>query len=116
MNSILSFTIVFGLTLAICILLTRFLLSYLGQVLLDLCRTKERAAFWNAFSSLLLIGFPVVFSLKYQPESLSPEEAVFEILGRLGSNLAVYLIILVGIGFIVSFFALVAPKPKVEAK
>jgi hypothetical protein len=45
------------------------------------------------------------------------EGLFFEVLRKLGGNLAGLLFALVGIGFIVAFFALVAPKPvKVEAK
>jgi hypothetical protein len=85
-------------------------------VLIDLCRTEERAQFWAAFSNILLIGLPLIIALGFRPEAETLEAAAFEILGRLSGNLAGYLFALVGIGIMVSFFALVAPRSAAEAK
>jgi hypothetical protein len=116
MNIYLSFSIEFGLTILACVLLTSYLRPHLKRVLVDLCKTEERAQFWGAFSNILLIGLPLVITLGFRPEARTFEAAVFEIAGRLSGNLAGYLFGLVGIGIIVSFFALVAPRPKAEAK
>lgn len=116
MNTYLSYTIEIGLTLLACLLLTAYLRPHLKRVLVDLCKTEERAQFWTAFSNILLIGLPLIIALGFQPEAGTLEEAIFEIVGRLSGNLAGYLFALVGIGFIVSFFALVAPRQKAETK
>lgn len=116
MNIFLSFAIELGLTILACVSVTFYLRPHLKRVLLDLCKTEERAQFWMVFSSILLIGLPLIIALGFHPEAASSEAAVFEIIGRLSGNLTGYLFALVGIGTIVSFFALVAPRPKVEAK
>jgi len=116
MNPFFALMIEVGLTILACVLITRYLRPYLDRVLADLCRTEERAQFWTAFSNILLIGLPVIISLGFRPEAVTVEEITFEILGRLSGNMAGYLFALVGIGIIVSFFALVAPRPTAEAK
>jgi len=116
MNTYLSFSIELGLTILICVLITNYLRPYLKRVLVDLCKTEERAQFWMAFSNILLIGLPSIIALGFHPQAFTPEAAIFEIIGRLSANLAGYLFALVGIGVIVTFFAMAAPRPKVEAK
>lgn len=116
MNPFLALSIEVGLTILASVLITGYLRPYLKRVLVDLCRTEDRARFWEVFSNILLIGLPAIIALGFRPEAVTLEEAVFEIIGRLSGNLAGYLFALVGIGIIVSFFALVAPRPMVEAK
>lgn len=116
MNAFLVLLVEIGLTVLACALVTRYLRVHLYRVLVDLCRTEERAQFWTAFSNILLVGLPMIIALGFRPEARTLEEAVFEILGRLSGNLAGYLFALTGIGLVVSFFALVAPRPASEAK
>jgi uncharacterized membrane protein YhaH (DUF805 family) len=117
MNMIGSFLIEMALTLSICILAVAYLRRYLHRILLDLCGNEERAEFWTVFSIFILVGIPAILALNFRPETIASQEMFFEIIGRLGTNLASYLVALVGIGVIVSFFALVAPRPdKVETK
>jgi hypothetical protein len=116
MNPFLALSIVVILTLLACVLITGYLRPHLTRVLVDLCRTEDRAQFWAAFSNILLIGLPLIIALGFRPEAETLEAAAFEILGRLSGNLAGYLFALVGIGIIVSFFALVAPRSAAEAK
>jgi len=116
MNTFLALAIEIGLTLLVSALITGYLRPYLKQILIDLCRTEERAQFWTAFSNILLIGLPLIIALGFRPESATLEGVVFEIIGRLSGNLGGYLFALVGLGLIVSFFALVAPRQKAEIK
>ncbi len=117
MNTVFSFLIEVALTLIVSVALVRYLRPFLKKILVDLCGTEDRAQFWTAFSNILLIGMPLILSLNYKPQSGSGEDLFFEVLGRLGGNLGGLLFALVGIGFIVAFFALVAPKPsKAESK
>ena len=114
---ILSFLIEIALTVVLSVLIVAYLRPFLHKVLIDLCGTEDRAQFWTAFSNILLIGLPVIIALNYRPEAENIEELFFEVAGKLSGNLGGLLFALIGIGFIVSFFALVAPKPKaLEAK
>lgn len=117
MNTILYFLIEVLLTLIVAFLIVGYLRPFLKRVLLDLCGTEDRANFWLAFSNILLIGLPIIIALNYRPLSNNAQDLFFEVAGKLSGNLGGLLFALVGIGFIVSFFALVAPKqPKVETK
>ncbi len=117
MNAILSYLIEIALTLFSAVLIIGYLRPFLKKVLADLCGTEERAQFWTAFSNILLIGMPTIFALGYHPEAGNAEELFFDVAGKLGGNLGSLLFALVGVGMIVSFFALVAPKPvKAESK
>jgi hypothetical protein len=117
MNAIFSFLIEVTLTVVVSVLLVGYVRPYLKKILIDLCGTEERAQFWSVFSNILLVGMPLILALSYNPEADTGENLFFEILRRLGGNLAGLLFALIGIGFIVAFFALVAPKPsKAEPK
>jgi hypothetical protein len=116
MNTLLSFGVQIVLTLFISMLLAGYLRPFLRNVLADLCGTEERAQFWTAFSTLLLIGMPVIFALNYRPEATNTEELFFEVARKLSGNLGGLLVALISIGLMISFFALVAPRSKkVEA-
>ena len=117
MDKIFYFLMEAALTLIISVLIVRYLHPFLRKVLMDLCGTEDRAQFWTAFSNIVLIGLPMIIALNYQPEARSTEELFLEVAGKLSGNLGGFLFALIGIGFIVSFFALVAPRPpKMEAK
>lgn len=117
MITILSFLIEVTLTLILSALLVGYLRPFLKKLLVDLCGTEDRAQFWIAFTNILLIGMPMIFALHYRPEARNAEELFFEIAGKLSSNLGGLLLALIGTGAMVSFFALVASRPRnVEAK
>ena len=111
MNTILSFVIEVALTVVISGILVAYLRPFLRRILVDLCGTEERAQFWTAFSNILLVGMPVIFALNYRPITSNSEELFFEVASKLSNNLGGFLLAVVGVGFIVSFFALVARKP-----
>ena len=115
MNTIVSFVVEVGLTLVVVWLLVRYIRPYLRRVLVDLCGTEDRAQFWAAFSNLILIGLPLIFALNYKPQAGTTEQLFFEVAGKLSGNLGGLLLALIGVGTVVSFFALVAPRTgKVE--
>jgi len=117
MNMIIFFSAQVILTLVIVSLIVGYLRPYLKKVLVDLCGTEDRAQFWTVFSNVLLIGMPLIFSLNYRPDASNAEELFFDVASKLSGNLGGLLFAMIGIGVIVSFFALVAPKgSKVEAK
>jgi len=92
-----------------------YLRPFLRKILVDLCGTEDRAQFWTAFSNILLIGMPLLFSLNYKPNNGNGEELFFDTVRKFSVNMGGMLFALVGIGLIVSFFALVAPR-KAETK
>ena len=112
MNTIFAFAIEVIITLAICALTFRYMRPFLNRILVDLCGTEERAQFWTVFSNILLVGFPLLVSLMYQPEASKAEDIFFELTRRTSGNLFSFMVTLVGIGVIVSFFAMVAPRTK----
>ncbi len=117
MNTIVSFFIEVALTLVVSALLVRHLRPFLQKVLIDLCGTEDRAQFWTAFSNILLVGVPVIYALNYRPQAQTAQALFFEVAEKISGNLGGFLVALIGIGLIVSFFALVAPRPrKVEAQ
>jgi small-conductance mechanosensitive channel len=117
MNTIVSFLIEVVITVTICISIVAYIRPFLYRTLIDLCGTEERAQFWLAFSSILLIGVPFMFSLGFRPTGESTQDLFFGSIGRVGLNFGGFLFALIVIGMIVSFFALVAPKPiKAETK
>ena len=111
MNTVLTFFLEIVVTLLAALLITGYLRPHLKRVLLDLCGTEERAQFWTAFSNVLLIGVPVIFALGFRPRADNAEQLFFELIGRFSGNLGGYLAALIGVGIVVSFFALVAPRP-----
>ena len=117
MNPVFSFVIEVALTLIVSILLVRYLRPFLQRILIDLCGTEDRAQFWTAFCNILLLGLPAIFALNYRPEATDAQALFFEVVSKLSGNLGSFLVALIGIGLIVSFFALVAPRPrKVEVQ
>ena len=77
MNTILSFLIEVLATLVLCALTFLYLRPFLIKVLVDLCGSEERAQFWTVFSSILLIGLPLLNGLMYHPEARKTEEVFF---------------------------------------
>jgi len=115
MNTIILFLTEIAVTLLASLLLVGYLRPHLRRVLVDLCGTDERARFWTVFSNILLVGAPLIIALGFRPEAASPQTSFFEVIGRLSGNLAGFLFALVVVGIVISFFALVAPRPqKVE--
>jgi len=100
------------LTFAACFFLTTYLRPALKRVLADLCKTEARAQFWTAFSNVLLIALPVIFGMGYQPGTTLAGKIFFDVAGQLRWNLLGYIAALITIGMVVSFFALVAPRPQ----
>jgi hypothetical protein len=112
MNTILMFFIQLVLTFVVCFFLTAYLRPVFKRVLVDLCKTEARAQFWTTLSNILLITLPVVLAMGYQPLPLQAGRVFFDVAGQLRWNLLGYIAALIIIGGIVSFFALVAPRPR----
>ncbi len=112
MNAFAAFTIDFVITLLFGALLMAYIRTSLYGVLVDLCGGETRARFWLSFSVILLIGVPVASALGYVPagDGFGPGSPFFDITMQLGRNLMSFLFALLGLGLVVGFFALVAPR------
>jgi hypothetical protein len=93
-------------------LLATYLRPHLKRVLIDLCGTEERAQFWTAFTNVILIALPAIFGMGFQPKSSDAQQMFFEIADQIKWNLLGFIAALMGAGFVVSFFALIAPRSK----
>jgi len=114
MNPILSYTVQVFSTALVCVALLAYLRPSLYGVLVDLCGNQARARFWLSLSTLLLLGLPLCIALAYHPQALGGTDLFFELATRLGGNAASLLVTAAGIGLVVSFFALVAPRTTKE--
>ena len=47
----------------------QYLKLHLQAVLVDLCGTEVRAAFWTAFSTITVALTPIMFALHYRPDA-----------------------------------------------
>ncbi len=101
-----------AITLLACILLTAYLRPHLRRVLIDLCRTEARARFWEVFANILLILLPFIFGLGYRPDIGLDQNVFFNAARQVQGNLAGFILALLAVGGAVSFFALVAPRPR----
>lgn len=114
MNLLTAFGMEFLATLLIGFMLVAYIRRPLYRILVDLCGTEDRARFWLAFSTVLLVGVPTASALGYQPLQGDVTESFFLIFRQLGQNVMGFLVALVGLGLVVSFFALVAPRTPKE--
>ena len=104
MHPIVLFLTGVGITATISAAVVRYLKPSLQQVLLDLCGTNARAAFWTAFSNVTIGLTPIIFAMHYRPESGSNTPAVFEIGTQLEWALAGLLVSVVLLGVVLSKF------------
>ena len=116
MNNITIYFLQITTTLIISLAAVIYLRRSLRRVLVDLCATEERAQFWMTFSSIMLIGIPLIFGLGFNPAATSADQAFFEAANQVKWNLLGFLFALMGIGVVVSFFALIAPRPALTKK
>ena len=85
-----------------------YLKPSLQGILLDLCGTGERAAFWTAFSNVTIGLTPLIFAMHYRPgETQMP--VVFEIGSQLEFALGGLLLSVVVLGFVLSRFIIKQP-------
>ncbi len=114
MNILLAFAIELLITILFVGSLVVYFRPYLRRILVDLCGGEERARFWTVFSAILLVGLPAISALSYEPVTANLTDAVFELARQLSRNLMAFLAALIGLGVVISFFALVAPRARTE--
>jgi predicted membrane protein len=91
-------------------LLLAYLRPHLKRVLVDLCGSEQRAQFWTVFSNIVLMAVPILFGLGFHPEATGAQNIFFEIVNQIKLNLLGFVLGLLGAGFVVMLFALVAPR------
>ncbi len=116
MNTFVAFGLELLVTLLLGFLLMLYLRPSLYRVLVDLCGGEDRARFWSAFSTVLLIGAPSASALGYRPMPGSLGDSFLDVTHQLGQNLMTFLMALIALGLVVAFFALVAPRVPKERK
>ena len=85
-----------------------YLKPSLQAILVDLCGTAERAAFWTAFSNVTIALTPLIFAMHYRPND-TQTPAVFAICSQLEFALAGLLVSVVVLGFVLSRFIIRQP-------
>ena len=85
-----------------------YLKPSLQAILVDLCGTAERAAFWTAFSNVTIGLTPLIFAMHYRPSD-TQTPAVFAIGSQLEFALAGLLVSVVVLGFVLSRFIIRQP-------
>ncbi len=114
MNTLTAFSLDVILTILVTASLIAYFRPHLHRILVDLCAGEDRARFWAAFASILLLGLPIVSALSYVPLAGSLTDAVLDLARQLSRNIMSFLAALVALGLVVSFFALVAPRTRTE--
>ncbi len=114
MNELTAFFLDVILTILMIASLVAYFRPHLHRILTDLCSGEDRARFWAVFASILLIGLPIVSALSYIPSAGSVTDAILDLARQLSRNIMSFLAAFVALGFVVSFFALVAPRTRTE--
>jgi hypothetical protein len=104
MNAEWLFVIGLVVTMAASALTLGYLRHSLRRILVDLCGTEDRAAFWLAFSNVTLFLIPFLFALHRHPASGSLAEAIFGIGDQLEAALLGLVVSVVALGLVLSRF------------
>jgi hypothetical protein len=112
MNDIAAFALNLLLTLLITIFAIGYLAPSLFRILVDLCGTEDRARFWLTFSKMLLVGMPAVMALGYRPTLGIADPWYFGLAQELSRGLMTLLVVVVGLGLVITFFAAIAPRAR----
>lgn len=109
-------TFLIGLTLALGMALTvaAYLRAPLNKLLLELCGTAERAAFWAAFAQISVVLVPVMFALHQAP--LSAEPAVVDLAMQIKWTLAGLITTVVLIAMVLGRFVRWFPDYRYDAQ
>jgi hypothetical protein len=104
MTASLLFLVGIGLTLITTFAVASYLRSSLHSILLELCGTGERAAFWVAFSNVTLILVPLIFAMQYTPCLREGSSATLELAAQLKWALAGMLLAVLVLGWVLSSY------------
>lgn len=102
MNAPVIFSFGMAATFGAALTVVAYLNKPLHQLLIELCGTAERAAFWAAFSNVALVVTPLIFAATCTPSARQP--AVFAIATQLKWSFVGLLLALVVIAWAMSRF------------
>lgn len=101
-------SIIFLTGLAVTVITALAIVAYLRaplySILVELCGTKERAAFWVAFSNVTLALLPLIFAMQYTPEVKPGTSVVLEVAAQLKWALTGLLSAVVFLGWVLNRF------------
>jgi predicted permease len=115
MNGISIFVIGLASTMIVAVFAIGYLQPHLKAILTDLCGTKERAAFWTAFSNVTLFLTPVIFALHFRPSDGSTTALVYGLSDQIAAALLGFVAAIVMLGFVVGRFIArerMTPQPR----
>ena len=100
------FTFLLGLALTVvsCLAVVLYLKPHLHRILVDLCGTQERAAFWTAFSNITLFLVPVIFAMHMRPQPGVELSSFFQVSQQLKFALIGLVTAVVVLGWVISRF------------
>jgi hypothetical protein len=93
-----------GLTLIATFAIVAYLRSPLHNILVELCGTRERAAFWVSFSNVTITLVPLIFAMQYTPDLKAGSSAVLELAAQLKWALAGLLFAVLVLGWVLRGF------------
>lgn len=104
MNDPIIFALGIGFASALSVVAMAYLHRPLRAVLIDLCGTADRAAFWCAFSNITLFLFPLILMLDYQPDATSSHMWLWMLAAILKRGLLGLAISVIALGFVIATF------------
>jgi hypothetical protein len=110
MSDMALFLITEAIVLVVSVGVTLFMRRHLRNVLTDLTGTPERAAFWSAFTSLLLVLVPLMVVMFVPRDTGSDEPVFFRVVAQLRWALVGLVATLVSYGFIIIWFVQTQPR------
>jgi hypothetical protein len=76
----------------------------LNSILIDICGTSDRAAFWCAFSNVTLFLLPILFMLDYSPEDHTSTLGLWVLAAVIKRGILGLAVTVVTLGFVVGSF------------
>jgi hypothetical protein len=104
MTTSVLFLLGLGLTLIATFAIVAYLRSPLHNILVELCGTRERAAFWVSFSNVTITLVPLIFAMQYTPDLKEGSTAVLELAAQLKWALAGLLFAVLVLGWVLRGF------------
>ena len=98
MNANVIFVSGLVITAGVCFAVVRYIRTPLLKILTDICGNAERAGFWVAFTTVILLTVPVIFAMFSRPVGL-PADILFEISDQVQAALIGLVLSVVTVGF-----------------
>lgn len=93
-----------GISVVISLAVVIYLRPHLRAILVELCGTVERAAFWVAFSNVALCLFPMIFAIYRWPDEPGRGLLVRELGMQVGAAIGGLLAAVIVLGLVLGTF------------